>query len=404
MRILHILDHSLPLHSGYTFRSRALIQEQRNRGWDTVQVTTPRHIRSGPDPETADGLSFHRTRPPKGIAAKLPLISILVEIAATAARIDEIIEIQRPDILHAHSPVLNAMAALKAGKRHNIPVVYEIRGTWEDAAVANGTQVEGSMRYRLTRALETYAIKRVAGLFVICDGLRKEMLSRGANPDTLAVIPNAVDIDRFTPILQRDVEIENRLGLSGMEVVGFLGSFYDYEGLDTLIEAIALLSNERPTLRALLVGGGPQEEALKAQVRQLGLEDRVLMLGRVPNTEVDRYYSVIDLLVYPRKRCRVTELVTPLKPLESMAQAKLVIASDVGGHRELIRSGETGELFAADDPKSIAQTIVRMFANRASWPVYQENGLRFVRAERTWKHSVDNYIPVYERVLTKRKG
>ena len=399
MRILHVFDHSLPLHSGYTFRSRAIIQEQRSRGWETVHLTTARHIRPGPDPEVADGISFYRTPPVTGLVSNLPYLSILAEIDATARRLGEIIELHRPDILHAHSPVLNAMAALKAGKRHGIPVVYEIRGTWEDAAVANGTQTEGSMRYRSTRALETYAIKRVAAVFVICEGLRKEMLSRGARPETLAVVPNAVDVERFTPIVRKDAELESQLGLVGMDVAGFIGSFYDYEGLDTLVDAMALLVKAHPVVRLLLVGGGPQEQALKAQIERSGLEDRVLMPGRVPNADVERYYSLMDLMVFPRKQTRVTELVTPLKPLEAMAQAKLVLASNVGGHRELIRPGETGELFTAGDPSSIAQTITRMFANRSAWPGYQARGLEYVHGERTWKHSVDNYGPMYERVL-----
>ncbi len=399
MRILHVFDHSLPLHSGYTFRSRAIIQEQRRRSWETLHLTTARHTRPGPDPEVADGIAFYRTPAATGLASKLPYFSILAEIDATARRLGEIIEADRPDILHAHSPVLNAMAALKAGKRHGIPVVYEIRGTWEDAAVANGTQTASSMRYRFTRALETYAIKRVAALFVICDGLRTEMLSRGARPETLAVIPNAVDVERFTPIVTRDAELESQLGLAGMDVAGFIGSFYDYEGLDALVDAMALLVKAHPKVRLLLVGGGPQEPALRAQIEQAGLQEKVLMPGRVPNADVERYYSLMDLMVFPRKQTRVTELVTPLKPLEAMAQAKLVLASNVGGHRELIRTGATGELFQADDPASMAETIARMLANRAAWPAYHSRGLAYVRGERTWKHSVDNYAPMYEHVL-----
>ena len=125
---------------------------------------------------------------------------------------------------------------------------------------ARGWLVEGSLRYRLTRALETHAIKRVAGLIVICEGLRQEMLSRGARPESLAVAPNAVDVERFKPIMQRDAALENRLGLVGMDVVGFVGSFYDYEGLDDLIDATALLAREMPALRVLLIGGSIYEK------------------------------------------------------------------------------------------------------------------------------------------------
>ena len=146
MRILHVLDHSLPLHSGYTFRTRALLLGQRRLGWDTVHLTTPRHIKDGPNPEAIDDLVFHRTGRPGGP----PLLG---EIRATARALDRLVSKTKPDIIHAHSPVLTALAANGVARRHGIPLVYEIRAFWEDAAVGNGTGTEGSLRYRATRAL-----------------------------------------------------------------------------------------------------------------------------------------------------------------------------------------------------------------------------------------------------------
>src|SRR6185295_824732 len=105
---------------------------------------------------------------------------------------------------------------------------------------------------------------------------------------------------------------------------------------DDLIAAMPLVIARRPRARLLLVGGGPMEEALKAQAAASPSADRIRFVGRVPHDEVERYYALIDVLAYPRKAMRLTELVTPLKPLEAMAQRKLVAASDVGGHRELI--------------------------------------------------------------------
>ena len=139
--------------------------------------------------------------------------------------------------------------------------------------------------------------------------------------------------------------------MTGKTVVGFAGSFYGYEGLDLLIDALALLAPRHPDLRVLLVGGGMQEAALREQARVRGVADRVVFSGRVPHQEVQRYYDLIDVLAYPRHRMRLTELVTPLKPLEAMAQGRMLVASDVGGHRELIRDGETGVLFPAGDAR-----------------------------------------------------
>ena len=149
----------------------------------------------------------------------------------------------------------------------------------------------------------------------------------------------------------------------------------------------------------LLVGGGPQEAALKAQSQRLGLVDKVVFTGRVPHAEVQSYYDLVDVLAYPRHSMRLTELVTPLKPLEAMAQGRLLVASDVGGHKELIRHGETGILFKAGSVNSLAQSIIDLLSQRERWPALRQAGRRFVEAERSWAASSINYRTPYTRLL-----
>jgi len=260
--------------------------------------------------------------------------------------------------------VLNAIPALRVGKRLGIPVVYEVRAFWEDAAVDHGTTREGSLRYRLTRRLETHALRRAAHVFTICEGLRSDIVARGIPPEKVTVIPNAVDVSSFELGGEPDAGLRRQLGLDNCAVVGFIGSFYAYEGLDLLLDALPGMLAVLPDVRVLLVGGGPQEEALKAQARRLGIADKVVFTGRVPHAEVQRYYDLIDVLAYPRHSMRLTELVTPLKPLEAMAQGRLLVASDVGGHKELIRHGETGLLFRAGDAASLADTLLQVVAKK----------------------------------------
>ncbi|MFC3713286.1 TIGR04063 family PEP-CTERM/XrtA system glycosyltransferase [Sphingoaurantiacus capsulatus] len=397
MRILHVLDHSLPLHSGYTFRTRALLLGQRRLGWETVHLTTPRHFKDGPSPEVVDGLAFHRTGPAGGPP-------ILGEVQASARALDRLVAEVRPDIIHAHSPVLTALAAVGVARRHNLPLVYEIRAFWEDAAVGNGTGTEGSLRYRATRMLETWACRRADAVGAICDGLLGDLRQRGIDPAKLFAVPNAVDLDQFGTPLPRDRKLSKQLGLDGADVVGFIGSYYDYEGLDDLIAAMPALVAARPKAQLLLVGGGPMEAALKAQAAASPVGDRIHFVGRVPHSEVDRYYSLVDVLAYPRKHMRLTDLVTPLKPLEAMAQEKLVAASDVGGHRELIEDGVTGTLFRADDPAALAASLAQLFADRESWPARRKVAKDYVARERTWDRSVTAYVPVYERLTASRRG
>lgn len=405
MRILHVLDHSIPLHSGYTFRTAAILREQRALGWETLQLTTPRHGKAAVDEEEASGLHFIRTQFVPGWRSRIPAVGTYVdEMRATEARLDDVIARTRPDVLHAHSPVLNALPAIAAGRRHGIPVVYEVRACWEDAAVDHGSTTEGSLRYRATRALETHALRRADAVTVICEGLRREFESRGIPADKITVIPNAVEVHNFRFGAQPDPELRRTLGLEGANVIGFLGSFYAYEGLDLLLEAMPRLLPGHPQLRVLLVGGGPQEAALKAQAQRLGIADKVIFTGRVPHAEVQRYYDLVDLLAYPRHPMRLTELVTPLKPLEAMAQGQILVASDVGGHRELIRDGGTGYLFAAGSADALVQAIERALSLRHEWDAMRRRGRRFVEVERTWAHSVARYGDVYGRLLAPAGG
>ena len=401
MRILHILDHSIPLHSGYTFRTAAILREQRALGWETFHLSSPKQGVTAAMVEEVDGLTFHRTALPPPAASG---VAELRQMRAVQARIEELARELRPDVLHAHSPVLNAIPAIRAGKKLGIPVVYEIRAFWEDAAVDHGTTTEGSVRYRVTRALETWALKRIDHAFTICEGLRRDIVGRGIAQAKVTVIPNAVDVEGFQLSGVADPVLRRQLGLEGATVLGFVGSFYAYEGLDLLLDAFPALLEKRPELRLLLVGGGPQDANLKAQALRLGVADKLIFTGRVPHSEVSRYYDQIDLLVYPRHSMRLTELVTPLKPLEAMAQGRLFVASDVGGHRELIRDGETGTLFKAGSADALAEAVLDMLAHRERWPAMRAAGRHFVEDVRNWKNSVANYAAVYRRLTDKVTG
>ncbi|WP_010216034.1 TIGR04063 family PEP-CTERM/XrtA system glycosyltransferase [Sphingomonas sp. PAMC 26621] len=395
MRILHILDHGLPLHSGYTFRTRAILKSQMRRGWQVAAVTGPRHGAAALAEETVDGIDFHRTTP---VAGSVPVVQELREIHAFAKRIDAVVEQFRPDVLHAHSPVLDALAALRVSRRRKLPLVYEIRAFWEDAAVGNGTGREGSAVYRATRALETYAVRRANAVAVICDGLRRDLVARGLEADKIFVSPNGVDLSLFGEPRPYDATLAAQIGVEDAEVIGFIGSFYDYEGLDDLLAAMPQLVAKRPRAHLVLVGGGPVEAALRAQAAASPVADHIHFVGRVPHDQVERYYSVIDVLAYPRKHMRLTDLVTPLKPLEAMAQRRLVAASDVGGHRELIEDGVTGTLFPPDDPNGMAHALAAMLADRGAWPMMRERGRAFVEKERNWAVNVACYAPVYQKL------
>jgi len=404
VRILHILDHSLPLHSGYTFRTLSILREQRRVGWETSHLTGPKQGSGDRVEETVDDWHFFRTPPSSALLGGLPAAAELAMMNVLAHRLEAVARQVRPHLLHAHSPVLNAIPALRVGRRLGLPVLYEVRAFWEDAAVDHGRTQEGAPRYRLSRALETYALKRADAVTTICEGLRSDIIARGIDPQKVTVVPNAVDVEKFVIGREPDVTLRRQLQLEDAIVLGFIGSFYAYEGLTVLLEALPKILAVEPRARLLLVGGGPQEGYLKQRAAAMSLEDKVRFAGRVPHSEVERYYDLIDVLVYPRLSMRLTELVTPLKPLEAMAQGRLLAASDVGGHRELIRDRETGVLFRAGDVDALAGTVLELLADSRRWPQLRAGARRFVETERNWTSSVARYRQPYHRLTGEAIG
>jgi PEP-CTERM/exosortase A-associated glycosyltransferase len=249
--------------------------------------------------------------------------------------------------------------------------------------------------------METRVIRQADAVTTICEGLRKDIIERGVSASKVTVIPNAVNPDKFVLGGVADPALQQKLGLQGSRVLGFIGSFYAYEGLPMLLQALPKIRQQHADIKVLLVGGGPQEEALKQQAKQLGIEDYVIFTGRVPHDQVNSYYDLVDILVYPRLSMRLTELVTPLKPLEAMAQGRLFIASDVGGHHELIKDGVTGRLFKADDVDDLAATVADLLDNPDQWQTLKDGGRKYVEEERNWRVSVSRYKPVYESLVNR---
>lgn len=395
MSILHLLDHSLPVHSGYAFRSSEILNAQRSFGWEVYAVTGPKHQ----DCEADE--SFYR-RAPYAIPRlkSVPIVEQFEVIRALRNRIIAIAREEKINLLHAHSPSLNGLAALWAAKTLDVPVVYEMRASWEDAAVDHGTSTPGGIRYRLTRASETYVFNRAHAITTICEGLRKEIYGRGISSRKITVIPNGVDINRFFPQPEIRSQLRQKYEVDGRFVLCFCGSPYAYEGLDFLLSAISDIKARLPQILVLIAGEGEQTELLRKIVDEKSLQHNVRLLGRVPQASVVEIYNMADVCVFPRRRIKLTDTVTPLKPLEAMAVGAVVLGSDVGGHRELITHGKTGFLFDADVLGSLKDRLM-MLASGLNCASVRFAARKFVESERTWVASVSRYREVYRRVLDK---
>ena len=406
MKILHVLETSIPHTVGYTVRARAIIDNQRQIGLDPVVVTSP--FFPGKDLTqpvvTINGTSYYRTNHiPVPASARSKLASYFVRARMVSRYRKAVLEVarkERPDVIHAHSSYTNLYAAVPAARELGVPLVYEVRTLWGESAVIENGLRRNSLKHRLVWSFELGAMRRADLVVPIARGIRDELVRRGIPAEKLKIVPNGVDSSHFQPV-PVDTALAERTGLRGRFIVGFIGSILRLEGLSTLIDAYRICRAQRPDVALVIVGDGPERAALEAQARQLGLTD-VLFAGKVPHEEVSSWYSIMDVLVYPRIRAVINERVTPLKPLEAMALDKVCVASDVGGLMELIRHDDTGVIFRSEDPADLAAAILALKDDPARMQRIRQAASTFIKEEREWSTIVRRYIDVYDGLLSEK--
>ncbi len=409
MKILHILDISLPhRQSGYTLRSQYIINTQKALGFDPVVLT-----RWGGSEQPTEGVEYIDDVPYLRNTSEAYAIRMGERLGKTDTpkiyhagqehhfrkRVARAIETEKPDVLHAASPGRNAQVAIDIGHHYGLPVVYEVRGLWHDSGVAQGMLASDSEAYRQQHAEHVNAMQRADAVVTLSEVLKAECIREGIDEDKIGVVPNGVAVEQYAP-KNRSRKLANRLSIEpGDVVLGYIGLVRSLEGLRLLLQACAVLRKRYANLKVLIVGGGRDLPALQREARERGLSDVVIFTGEIPHDQIAAYYAMLDVVVIPRTRSRVTELVTPMKPYEAMAMEKAVVVSDVAALKEVVTDGETGRVFVADDVKSLTQTCAELIENPELRMQLGQRGREWVRSERTWTGVVERYRGIYESAI-----
>ncbi len=294
MKVLHVLESSVPDVGGYTIRARAIIDFQRRTGLQPVVVTGP--LFPSKDPAVRvdhfDGVAYHRTNYiPAPASANSKLASYVVRalmLRRYRAAVMELARRERPDIIHAHSSYTNPHAALPAARSLGVPLVYEVRTLWGESAVVEDGLRPDSWKHRLVWRFELAAMRNADLVVPIAKGIRDELMRRGIAGEKLEIVPNGVDSARFVPG-PKDEARARAAGLSGCFVVGFIGSIRRLEGLATLLEALRICQAGHAKIALVVVGDGPERVSLERQAAQMGLAN-VTFTGNVAHTEVASWY------------------------------------------------------------------------------------------------------------------
>jgi PEP-CTERM/exosortase A-associated glycosyltransferase len=396
MRVLHVLHTSLPFICGYSIRSDYILRFQRSGGMEVGVVTSGQHPNGSEFEECVEGVKYWRT--PSLDGRQFPLLRERTLMKSLERRIEDAVGHFKPDLIHAHSPMLVGLPAMAIARRHRIPFVYEVRDLWENASADRGRFKEGSPLYRLARLMETRVLKGADSVITICRALQMELAPRAGRTDKVIVVDNGVEAASFTPAENSD-ESKSRWNCLEKKTLAYVGTFQPYEGLDVLISALPSILSREPNAHLLITGSGGMEHSLRALVERLDLSTHVTFTGRIPHDEVHQIYEAADVMIYPRTLTRTTALTTPLKPLEAMAMGKAVAASDVPAMLELVEDGLTGITFRAGDAKDLAARCLPLLQSKAHRRMLGANAREWVLQERQWQDLVARYTPVYERLL-----
>ncbi|MEE1650733.1 glycosyltransferase [Brachybacterium sp. J144] len=383
--------HSTPVFNsnGYSTRTRGVAKGLQHSGADVRVVARAGypwdHKADRPKPsqrrvvEELDGVSYVHM-PGSGLGT-VPMDHYLIEAADAFTR--EAL-LQRPELIQSASNYRTALPALIAARRVGVPFVYEVRGFWELSQVASKPEFEDSEQYRTIADLETLVAREADHVLAITRQVQEDLIARGIPAERITVAPNAVDTDEFVP-LPRDARYAEAKGIrTDVPVIGFAGSMVAYEGLETLVRASAELTERGTEHQVVIAGSGAEEKTLVSLRDELGAA-AVHFVGRLPMDEMPRLLSTFDIMPIPRLSLPVTEMVSPLKPLEAFASMKAVLLSDVAPHLDLAGPEQArARLFRAGHVTSLADALDELIADADRCRDLGRTARLWTLDDRTW--------------------
>lgn len=402
MKVLHILYQSLPQISGSSIRSRDILMSQKEIGLEPVAVTSPFQIGDEPQ-ESINGITYFRTSIGRkdSISDKqkpfLQRIKRLVDILPFYLKVKRIINKENPHVLHAHAMFFCGLPAIFLAKKFNIPVVYEVRSLWMLKKSNEEKRYWDGFLEKLLLKIELIVIKRVDLVIAINENLKQELINQGVNGKTISVVNNAVNTSLINQLMN-NVQVESS-NTSQMNF-GYIGTLTPHEGLDFLIDVFSDFNSKYPNTQLFIYGTGIERDQLVTLSKKCS---KIHVLGAVKPEEIPKAFANIDVIVNPRYKNKLTDSVTPLKPLEAMAYNKLFIGSDVGGIKELVTHEENGLLFKAGDYQGLMNVLERgMLLKSEERNLIIERAKEYVITNKSWKSNAKKYAQLYQDLIRRK--
>ena len=392
MKVLHILYQSLPNISGSSVRSRDILKNQLKIGIKPIVITSPFQNPeiNGKSFEEIDGIKYYRTFSNTNELVnenKTPLflqIKKFFRLFSFTIKVYSIAKKEKVDIIHAHAMFFCAVAGKVISIFLNKPLIYEVRSLWEERFKKNN--IINYWIFSFITFLETFCMFLADHVIAINKNLKIELQNRFLlKKRNITVVENAVDLDRIIT----SANIREEL------VFGYIGTLSPIEGLDLLIKAF---NNLNLSNKLLIFGDGIELENLK----KLSVSNNnIIFKGKFCNSEIIKAYNQIDIIVNPRASSYLTNSVTPLKTLEAMAYKKLVIASDVGGMKELIKDDKTGILFKSGNLSDLEKALIKVL-RKGDLNHIIDNAYNYINKQRNWYYNAKLYKKLYSDLKNEK--
>lgn len=302
------------------------------------------------------------------------------------------------DVIHAHTPYRVGVPSMNVAKKLGKKFVYEMRGMWEETAVANGRWRRNGFAYSRFRRFENKVLKSADSIVAISNELKEDLILRGISKDKITIVPNGIERGSSNSESSRFESIQNNLDeLDGEITVGYIGSLRDLEGVDMTVDAVSELFKKGHDVKFFCLTGSTGQDELRQRSNNLGLKARSLITGPVPHLEVKQYYDLIDIFVVSRPDYPVTRTVTPLKPFEAMAQSLPVVVTNLPALTEIVEDSVTGIVTENNDLPSLVESIEKLIQDSTLRRELGKQAKTWVEKERSWDNLVQRYLPVYNK-------
>jgi len=358
-RIAYVVSHGLSYASnGYAIRTQGIAEALNEQGLDTlccIRPGRPWELGAGnaiPVHSVVNGVRYIHTNWPDSRKPE----SEIEHLEASIKAFVQLFRVFKPQSVLAASDYKVGLPAWIAAKRLGLPFYNEVRGFWELSREASEPDYAKTREYNARDERDTFVASKSEKVFTLNQPMKNELVRRGVDQSKIDIVPHGVN--KLPEIKSADPGLKRKLGIQdGERVVGYIGSFTPYEGLDILIQACAELVRQGEKIKLLLVGDDQPVTALNGDKNVLTVKPWMIQVGRVPHEAVADYYALIDAVVIPRKKQPVCELVPPMKANEALAYGKRLVVSDVAPMAEYAQKHDGVVTFEVGNVSSLTQAL-----------------------------------------------